>query len=272
MPRAHVKGEYIDYNDAGSGEPLFLVQGLTGGRNDWFFQMRSLAKRYRVVTFDNRGARGTARSGESYDIRIMADDTIGLMDYLNIDRAHILGMSLGSLVAQEIAISYPDRVRKLILVAAFAPGDEAREMSEGMRAALGLPDGYTGEQADVMDNRDAMSFFTEVTALSFNNRLLRAILVPLAKRYARKVGCEGLIGQLRATAGCQTLDRLHNIKAPTLVLVGTGDRVVPPESSDMIASRIPNATLVKVEGGSHAFYMEKARRFNREVLDFLGKD
>jgi len=272
MPRAYIKGEYVDYNDAGEGEPLFLVQGLTGGRNDWFFQMRSFAKRYRVVTFDNRGARGTTRTGESYDIRTMADDTINLMDYLGIDTAHILGMSLGSLVAQEIALSYPERVRKLVLVAAFAAGDETREVSEGMRAALGVPDGYTGEQADLMDNLDIMSFFSQVTALSFNNRLLRAILVPLAKRHARKAGCEGLIGQLKATTSCQTLDRLHDIKAPTLVLVGTGDRVVPPGSSDMIASRIPNATLVKVEGGSHAFYMEKARRFNREVLDFLGRN
>ena len=77
------------------------------------------------------------------------------------------------------------------------------------------------------------------------------------------------MGQLQASANCETLDKLHTIEMPTLVMVGAEDRIVPPHASDVIASKIPNAKLVKVKGGSHAFYIESPRRFNKEVLDSL---
>ena len=270
MPKAYVNGVYIDYNVEGDGEPLFLIMGLTGGRKHWFFQMRSFRKHFRVVTLDNRGAGNADKPGEFYNIRTMADDTIGLMDYLGIDKAHILGMSLGSLIAQEIAINHPDRVIKLVLVAAYAVGEEMREVSTGMRRALGLEEGYSEEEAkNVLSNIDVIKFMTGITALSFNKRLSRMLFVPLSKRHAKRIGYEGLMGQLQASANCETLAKLHTIGASTLVLVGAEDRIIPPHSSDVIASRIPNAKLVKVEGGSHAFYIEMPRRFNREVLDFL---
>ena len=270
MPKAYVNGIYIDYKVQGEGESLFLIMGLTGGKDHWFFQMRSFRKHYKVVTYDNRGTGNTEKTEEFYNIRTMADDTIGLMDYLNIDEAHILGMSLGSLIAQEIAINYPDRVRKLILVAAYAVGEEMREISEGMRTALGLEEGYSEEEArNVLNSIDVTRFFTKVTALSFNKRLCRLIFVPGSKIYAKKLGCQGIMGQLQASANCETLDKLHTIKAPTLVLLGTEDRIMPPHASDVIASKIPNAKLVKIEGGSHGFYIESPRRFNKEVLDFL---
>jgi pimeloyl-ACP methyl ester carboxylesterase len=270
MPQAFINGVNICYNIDGSGEPLFLIQGLTGGRNDWFFQMRAFKKHYKVVTFDNRGAGSTDKRDESYDIRTMADDTIGLMDHLKVDRAHILGMSLGSLIAQEIAINYPDRIMKLILVAAIVYGEGMREITEGMREALGLRENYSEEEArNVMNNIDFMEYFTKVTGLSFNKKLVRVMIIPLSKIHAKRIGREGLMGQLHAASTCDTLDKIQTIKAPTLVLTGTEDKVVSPHSSEVIADRIPNAKLVTVEGGSHAFYFEKPRRFNREVLDFL---
>jgi 3-oxoadipate enol-lactonase len=270
MPKAFINGIYIDYKVQGEGEPLVLIMGLTGGKDHWFFQLRSFRKHYRVVTYDNRGTGNTDKPGGFYNIRTMADDTIGLMDYLNIDRAHILGMSLGSLIAQEVAINYPNRVRKLILVAAYAGGEETKEMSSGMRSVLGLNEGYSDEEArKTLDNIDFVEVFTRITSLAFNRRLSRLLFVPLSKRYAKTVGYEGLMGQLQASANCETLDKLHTIGASTLVLVGSEDRIVPPHASDVIASKIPNAKLVKIKGGSHAFYIESPRRFNKEVLDFL---
>lgn len=270
MPKAFINGVNIHYNIDGDGEPLCLIQGLTGGRKHWFFQMRSFKKHYRVVTFDNRGAGSADKPGELYNIRTMANDTIGLMDHLKIDRAHILGMSLGSLIAQEVAINYPDRIMKLILVAAIVVGEGMREITEGMREALGLAEGYSEEETrNAMNNIDVMECFTKLTALSFNKRLYRMMIIPLSKRHAKKIGHEGLMGQLHASSTCETLDKLQTIKAPTLVLTGAEDKVVSPHSSDVIADRIPNAKLVKVEGGSHAFYIEKPRRFNKEVLAYL---
>ena len=95
------------------------------------------------------------------------------------------------------------------------------------------------------------------------------LLLPLSKVYMKFVGFKGVLGQLEAVVGYSTLDRLHQIEAPTLVITGTEDRIISPHSSEVIASRIPNAKLVKLEGGSHTFLVEMRGRFNREVLDFL---
>jgi len=270
MPKAKVNEVNIDYAVHGRGEPLVLIQGFGGPRSGWIFQTRAFGKYYRVITFDNRGVGKSDKPSEPCTVRTMADDTIGLMDYLNIDRAHILGISLGSLIAQEVAINYPERVRKLILVAAIAVGEGMREVTEGMRRALGLEEGYSEEEArNVMNNIDVMKYFTRVTALSFNKRLYRVFIVPLSKKQAKRVGYKGLMGQIQASSSCETLDKLHTIEAPTLVLVGAEDRVIPPHSSDVIASRIPHARLVKVDGGSHVLFLEMRGRFNKEVLNFL---
>ena len=95
------------------------------------------------------------------------------------------------------------------------------------------------------------------------------VILPLTKVYMKSVGFEGLAGQFEAAAGHSTLDRLHLIEAPTLVITGAEDRLIPPHFSEVIASLIPNARLVKVEGGSHTFLAEMRSRFNKEILDFL---
>jgi pimeloyl-ACP methyl ester carboxylesterase len=108
-----------------------------------------------------------------------------------------------------------------------------------------------------------------IVSLAFNRRLYRMLLVPLSKFHMKRVGVEGCIQQMEAVVGHSTVDRLHLIEAPTLVMTGTEDKIVSHRSSEEIASKIPNARLVKIEGGSHAFFMEMRGRFNKEVLDFL---
>ncbi|MEE8470371.1 MAG: alpha/beta fold hydrolase, partial [Dehalococcoidia bacterium] len=247
-------------------EPLVLIMGFGGRLEGWFFQIRSFQKHYQVVAFDSRGSGKTDTPSEPYDIRTMADDVIGLMDHLGVDKAHILGMSMGGMIAQEIAINYPDRVNKLVLAATHAGMDEGSEVSLQMMEALGLGEDFTEED---LANMDVMKFMSSVVSMSFNRRLYRLILVPLSRRYAKSIGISGLKGQFEAVQAFNTLERLHMIGAPTLVISGTDDRLMPADSSEVIARGIPDAKLVKVEGGSHAFHMEMIGRFNREVLDFL---
>jgi len=265
MPKTPVNGINMYYEVQGKGVPLVMIQGFGGNHQAWFFQTPIFRKYYKVIIFDNRGIGRSGRSSESYTIRTMADDVIGLMDYLGIDKAHVLGLSLGGIVAQEIAISYPERVIKLVLGSTLA-GSEQNDVNPEMMKALGVREGSTDVDIRSIDFRKLMNF---MVSAAFNKRLYRMVLVSLSKYGLRSVDPEGYLRQMQSVAGYNTLDRLQLIKAPTLVITGTGDRIISPSMSDLIASRIPNTRLVKVKGGSHAFFMEMRGRFNKEVLEFL---
>ena len=267
MPKANVNGVNINYKAHGEGEPLVLIMGFAAPRQAWFFQTRAFREYYKVVTFDNRGAAfgKTDKPSETYTIKTMADDTIGLMDCLGIDKAHILGYSMGGIIAQELVINYPERVKKLILISTLPT---TRQIASEMREALGLGEDFSFSEEDIR-SLDIMKALSSLVALGFNRRLYRMILAPIVPISVRLVGLKGLMGQIEAIAGCNTLERLHTIQAPTLVIVGTGDKAALPRYSEAMASRIPNAKLVKVEGGSHGYIWEMRGRFNKEVFDFL---
>jgi pimeloyl-ACP methyl ester carboxylesterase len=266
MPKSRVNGINISYKVQGRGEPLILIMGLGGECGDWVLQARAFKKYYRVITFDNRGVGKSDKPGEPYTINEMADDIVGLMDYLGIDKAHILGVSMGGMIAQEFAINHPERVRKLILVSTTAGRDEKGGHSPELLRAMGLKAGFSDEDIKSADMGKVM---TSLNAHAFSGGAIKLVAVPFCWVRGKLFGIEGLKGQFEAAMTHSALGRLHMIKAPTLVMAGTEDRIIPSSSADMLASRIPNARLVKVEGGSHTLVAEKRSRFNREVLDFL---
>jgi len=266
MPKAKLNKININYKVEGQGEPLVMIMGFATGRYGWLFQTSVFKKYYHVITFDNRGVGKTDKPLGLYNTKMMADDTIGLLDYLAIDRAHILGVSMGGMIAQELAINHPDRVKKLVLGCTYADGktafDEIASVSPDLRKAM---------ESVNMSGAGVRNALSTLVLCTFNtNKWLWRIICPLLS-YIRIMGdgTTGLIGQYEALRTHNTLDRLHMIMAPTLVITGTEDRVIPPRSSEVIASRIPDARLVKVENGSHAFFFEMRSRFNQEVLDFL---
>ena len=265
MPKATVNGIDMYYEVHGKGVPLVMIQGFAGNHQAWFFQTPVFQKYYRVIIFDNRGIGKTDKSSEPYTIKAMAEDVIGLMDYLNIDKAHVLGLSLGGMVAQEVAISYPERVIKLVLGSTFA-SIEVNDIQPELMEALGIRESSTDVDISNMDFRKLMNF---MVSSAFNKRLWRMILLSLSKYSMKSINPEGHFKQMSAISSYSTLDRLHLIKASTLVITGTGDRIISPGASEVIASHIPNAKLVLVKGGSHAFFMEMRGRFNKEVLGFL---
>ena len=266
MPKAHVNGINIFYRVQGRGEPLILIMGLGGECGDWVLQLRALTKYYRVITLDNRGVGKSDKPSEPYTISNMADDIVGLMDYLEIEGAHLLGVSMGGMIAQEVAIHHPKRVGKLILGSTNAGRDEKGRHSPQLLKAMGLIEGFSDEDIKSVDIGKVM---TSMNAYAFSGGLIKLLATPYCWLRMKLFGIEGLKGQFEASMNHSTLDRLHLIKAPTLVITGTEDRVVSPSSSELLASRIPNARLVKIEGGSHTVVAEQRGRFNREVLDFL---
>jgi pimeloyl-ACP methyl ester carboxylesterase len=265
MPKANVNGVNIYYEVHGKGVPLVMIQGFGGDHKAWFFQTPVFKTYYTVIIFDNRGLGMSDKSNEPYTIRTMAGDVIGLMDYLSVDRAHILGLSLGGLVAQEIALTYPERVRKLVLGSTFA-GRDIKDVNPDMLKAIGVKEGSTNADIRSIDFKKLMNV---MVTLAFNRMAYRMFLVPLAKYGMRRIKPEGYLDQMASIEDYDTLDKLHLIKAPTLVITGTEDRLVSPRISETIASRIPHAKLVKIKGGSHAFFIEMRRSFNKEVLEFL---
>jgi pimeloyl-ACP methyl ester carboxylesterase len=265
MPTTLVNGIKLYYEVHGQDKPLILIQGLGGRHQAWFFQVRAFKKHFQVVTIDNRGiGKSSQISREPYTIKVMADDVIGLMDHLSIDKAHILGLSLGGMVAQEIAISYPHRVDKLILCSTFASREEHDDTPDVIRNVLEVES--SGVDSMSLDWREFISSFI---SLSFNKRPYRMFFNLLSRFGIKSTHIQGYLGQIGAVRDYETKSRLHLIHSPTLVITGTEDKLVASRFSEMIASRIPHARLVEVSGGSHAFFIEMSDRFNREILDFL---
>ena len=266
MSRAKVNDININYKVQGTGPALVLIMGLGGECGDWVLQTCVFKKCFRVVTFDNRGVGKTDKPSEPYSIKTMADDVIGLMDALDIECSNVLGVSMGGMIAQEIAINYPHRVKKLILVCTTpGKGEESGHSAELLRA-MGLKEDFSDEDIKRVDIDKVMS---SLSSFSYGSRVLKMIAVPFCRVRMKLFGIDGLRGQFEAAMRHSTLSRLDEIKAPTLVMAGTEDRIVPPRFAEVLAQRIPNARLVMIEEGSHTLIAEKRSRFNREVLDFL---
>jgi pimeloyl-ACP methyl ester carboxylesterase len=257
MPLARLNDIRISYRVEGKGDPLVMIMGFTAGRSGWARQIPFFRKYYRVITFDNRGAGKSDKPSGPYSTRMMADDTAKLMDLLGIEKAHIVGMSMGGMIAQELAINCPQRVMKLVLASTYSRRDEmGGDVVEEAKFLHLTPEQRTGAMVGLAFNRPFYRF-------AFG--LIARVMTGFTKASDRA----GIEGQSEACVRHDALERLSLITAPTLIIVGTGDRLIKPVSSEVIAARIPNAKLVKIEGGSHYFSFEMANVFNREVLDFL---
>jgi pimeloyl-ACP methyl ester carboxylesterase len=266
MPLSDVNGIRLYYQSHGQGEALVLIPGLGAGHEAWFRQLPAFKKHFRVVTFDPRSIGRSDRPKQAYSFKAMADDVVGLMDQLSIGKAHVLGQSLGGIVAQEVAIDYPDRVMQLVLVSSNIAGGDDNFVSPDLTETLGITS--EGQQVDFSKLKTGKTM-AALIGLSFHKMLYRTAMQLLSRFFVKPEMFDGLSDQLRAVTGHSTIDRLHLVKAQTLVITGADDKIVSPRASELLAAKIPNARLVMVKGGSHGFNVEMTSRFNREVLDFL---
>jgi pimeloyl-ACP methyl ester carboxylesterase len=298
MPKAKVNEINIEYDVNGQGEFLVLLMGLGGTRQSWVFQKRTFSRHFKVITFDSRGIGKSDKPDEPFTIKTMADDTIGLMNHLSIDKAHVLGVSHGGRVAQEVAINYPERVNKLVLASTNTGAEGIDDLPPEMLRAFGRKERssqsdiiYAGMKQCTICQEDHQGKelwehmwaahrpqmlewakgidFSKIISLGFNKRFYRIFILPLALLQLKLGGIKAHIRLIEATVGNSTLDRLHLIEAPTLVILGTEDKFCPPRTIEALATRIPKAKLVKIEGGSHNILVEMRGRFNKEVLYFL---
>ncbi|HEV8485776.1 MAG TPA: alpha/beta hydrolase, partial [Blastocatellia bacterium] len=252
----------IYYELEGAGEPLLLIRGLGSTCEGFREQIRGLAPHFQVVAFDNRCVGRTDQPQQPFAIANMADDTAALLEALEIESAHVFGVSLGGMVAQELAIRHPHKVRKLVLGCTHA----------GPRTAIRSPDWAVkifNESRD-MPRPEALRYSIPILfarkTVDEQPLLVEAALRVMENNNQPKVS---YLLQLGAVMQHDTFDRLHQITQPTLVMTGTEDALIDPGNSRLLSEHIPAARLIEFEETGHVFFTEKPDLVNSTLIDFF---
>jgi 3-oxoadipate enol-lactonase len=257
-------GARIHYEIAGrrDGEPLLLVQGLGADLKGWAAQRYALGRRFRLLLVDNRGAGGSDKPEGPYDLEVMAADAVAVLDAEGLDSAHVVGASMGGVIAQLVAVNHPTRVRSLVLSCTACHHHDWRvelleswaELAEsrGMRA-------LTGEAIRwLIGPRHHMRF-----------RVPFGLLGPLVLN----IPAHAFAAQARAIVAMRddVREELRGVDVPTFVIVGSQDILTPMADSEELAELIRGAELSVVPGAAHGVMIEAANAFNDRVLDFLDR-
>lgn len=269
MPTIESNGINLYYEIHGSGKPLVLISGVGYGAWFWHKILPGLAEHYQVVIFDNRGAGKSDKPPGPYTIPMMAADTAGLLDALELTAVYLLGHSLGGFIAQELVVTHPDLVSKLIL---------ASTNHGGMKV---IP--ITQEAMEVLTNRegDPLELVRRGIAIActpgFVERQLEIVQDLINYRFTNPVPVLQYQAQVAAGAGMAALSdeqvqqRMESIQVPTLVLFGEYDRVVPPGNAALLTSKIPNAEAKIIPATGHIFPIEDPTATVNAVHAFLSK-
>jgi pimeloyl-ACP methyl ester carboxylesterase len=262
MPTVRANGIEIYYELHGQGDPLVLIMGLRRNAEWWYRQLPVLSRHFTVLAFDNRGAGRSDKPAVDYSIPLFSDDTAALMASLDIRNAHVIGISMGGYIAQELAVNHPEMVRNLVLGCTGAGGETAVLMSpEGMKKFT-ANEGLSREQ---ILRKDMGIYFSDRFIREYPEEINEFVEISL-RHYQPP---DAFLRQLAACLAHDTADRLHRIKIPTLILSGDDDPLVPPENSCILKKLILHAELLFLQGGRHGFFIELSERFNRTVVDFL---
>lgn len=255
-------GRYrLRYLDIGSGPAVVLIHGLAGDHTAWRAQIELLRPRFRVIAFDNRGAGGSTQIDEPVSTQDLAADTLQLMDLLQLERAHIVGRSMGGAVAQHMALRAPERVVSLVLCASFARLDPlGRRVLSNMREALEWRMSWADHARHSVQNFVSAAFFNEQPEqIATIERLLGGETRLPACYSHQNAACH-------AHDTVQELGRIHH---PTLVMGGDCDPICSLTATRALGSGLPNARTEIFSGASHFFLMEQPVKFNRLLFDWL---
>ena len=258
--RARNGGVEIAYEVLGDGPPLLLIQGLGYGGRGWGPTLDALAEDFRVVAFDNRGYGASDRPAGPYTVAELAADAVAVLDAAGIERADVVGASLGGMIAQELVLARPERVDRLVLQGATPGGPRAYAMPARTVALF-------GEAASLGPAVALRRFVENALADDAPGELVDRVV---AYRAANLPDPAGWRAQAAAGMGFDAFDRLGRIEAPTLVVHGTEDAVVDVRNAELLAERIPHAALALFPGTGHLFFWEEPERFVRLVTEFLG--
>jgi aminoacrylate hydrolase len=260
MPIAAVAGGEIAYEDTGRGETVVFVSGLNGVGRYWAPQAPLFSKHFRVITYDQRGTGGSDRIQREFSVDQMAEELIGLLDVLRVERAHLVGMSTGGAIGQTIAIEHPERLMKLALCSTWTHCDPwFRRLFHARR------DMYLQAGPELHSQFHPLFLYSP----DYVNEHDAEIEAERARAPTKSSPVEVSVGRINALLKFDRRAGLQNIKAQTLVMGSDSDFITPSYFSEALAKTIPNAKLLMSKGGGHSFTTTRAEQFNRDLLAFL---
>jgi len=264
MPFQNINNIQISYEEHGKGYPVLLIQGLGYPAGMWFMQIPDLSRHFRTIVFDNRGVGRTDKPDEEYSVALMASDAGGLLRSLGIQKAHVVGVSLGGYIAQELALSQPDLVERLILMATSCGGprylEETKAFWEEVAALAGLP-------PEEIIRRGMALATTEKFYREHPELIDRSVDI----RLENPQPLYAFTRQATAAFNFHSNDRAYLIRQPTLILAGAQDRVMPLTLTEELAKKINNAEFKVFPDAAHLLFLEKAQAVNKTLVEFLSR-
>jgi pimeloyl-ACP methyl ester carboxylesterase len=262
--KVEINGIDIHYRSYGTGEPLLMIMGL-GANADWWGDnfIEPLADAFEVVVFDNRGAGRSGKPEGPYSISLMASDTAGLMEHLGWDSANIAGLSMGGMIAQQLTLDHPEKVRKLVLMSTNCGGREQTTAEPEVYQLLNAPrETLTDEQIA----RASLYLIFPFQYINDNPDLMEEV-VKIICIAPTPLSC--YIEQLKAVSKWSIYTRLDELRLPTLILSGSEDILIPPANSRVLHEKISGSRLVELPGGGHQINIMFPEKVTGEILEFL---
>ena len=262
MERARINGVEIAYELRGAGDPIVMIHGAQGDQSMFNGMAADFASEYRVLTFDQRGSGLSGKPDMPYSIAMLADDTAALMDHLGIARAHIIGVSMGGMIAQEFALRHPQKVRSLVL-GCTTPGGP-----NGIRLNVDATSGAYSTRPMTAEERGKA-----LAEAAFSKGYLaqhpEIITSMIEARRSRPIDTTAFPHRMKAAVEHNTYDRLAEIRCPTLVITGKDDALISWENSRLLAERIKGAEQVILEPAGHCFWMEQPKESHAAIAGFI---
>jgi pimeloyl-ACP methyl ester carboxylesterase len=263
MATAHVNGIDLYYEIHGDGPNLTLIEGLGYHSWMWYRQIPTFSQHFRTLVYDNRGVGLSDKPPGPYSHTENAADLAGLLDNLGWERTHVLGVSMGGFIAQEFVLAYPERLDRLVLVATGFGGTHMVPLPlEAVRA-------LTPDPSLSLEERIRSAMPLAFSSPSWAQEHVEEFEQMVAWRLEQPQPPEAAMAQVMAGLTFDVEARLGEIVAPTLVIAGTEDHVVPPANAELLAAALPTATLDIIPGAGHLVQVQAANRFNQDVIAFL---
>jgi 3-oxoadipate enol-lactonase len=264
MPDVRCGDLSIHYEEAGSGAPIVWIPGTGLKGSTWELQTACFSKTHRCLTVDLRGSGGTGGLGQEFTVATMAGDLAAWMDTIGVSDATVAGLSLGSAVAQELALARPDLVRGLVLLATWSSSQREHHIRRHFQSRL-----YAIENGP-LDVYAQFAFWMSSPSLFDHEPERQAAVERLLKTHLSATP-EGTAAHFRADLSHETRDRLHRIECPALIVHGDEDLITLPWYNRTVAGLIPGASYRAIEKAGHLAWLERPDKINQVIGEFLGQ-